>query len=231
MCSPEQHFKWCDCAYFYFNTINRWCSPLNFRVTGIHLVLNTTYEKGKKSILNHGHNMTNRKYVQSPNMTHFTKYFLSNDKRAYERLWVKVHPQCSKRLHYFGEASTKEWPPRRVTEKTVFQKMWTWNQDFLVDLKWLEMSESWDTCWKEMQTGSSSRGRSVLLSTNLKGVIDLKSLLTSGMEMQSLEFRQLVFSFASVQYFLTILPSLCSGKPMFCPWCLKYLTSFLLLIL
>ena len=44
----------------------------------------------------------------------------------------------------------------------------------------------------------------MLQSTKLNGVGDLKSILTSDMEMQSLEFAQLVFSLALVQDFLTI---------------------------
>ena len=39
----------------------------------------------------------------------------------------------------------------------------------------------------------------------MKGVGDLKSTLTSDMEMQSLEFAQLVFGLALVQYFLTMM--------------------------
>lgn len=49
----------------------------------------------------------------------------------------------------------------------------------------------------------------MLQSTKLKGVGDLKSALTSDMEMLSLEFAQLVFSLALVQYFLTVLLFLC----------------------
>ena len=39
----------------------------------------------------------------------------------------------------------------------------------------------------------------------MKRVGDLKSALTSDMEMQSLEFAQLVFGLAVVQYFLTMM--------------------------
>ena len=48
----------------------------------------------------------------------------------------------------------------------------------------------------------------MLQSTKLKGAGDLKTALTSDIEMQSLEFAQLVFGLALVQYFLTMLPSL-----------------------
>ena len=51
---------------------------------------------------------------------------------------------------------------------------------------------------------------SILQLTELEGVGDLKSVLASDMEMQSLEFAQTVFSFA-FQYFLTMLPSLHFG--------------------
>ncbi|KAL6035795.1 hypothetical protein STEG23_005192 [Scotinomys teguina] len=49
----------------------------------------------------------------------------------------------------------------------------------------------------------------------LNGVGDLKSALTSDMEMQSLEFVQLVFSPALVQCFLTMLPFLLFGMVMY----------------
>ena len=42
-------------------------------------------------------------------------------------------------------------------------------------------------------------------STKLNGVGDLKNILTSDMEMQSLEFAQLVFGLVLVQYFLTMI--------------------------
>ena len=45
----------------------------------------------------------------------------------------------------------------------------------------------------------------MLQLTKLKGVGDLKSALTSDMEMQSLEFAQLGFGLALVQYFLTMM--------------------------
>lgn len=52
----------------------------------------------------------------------------------------------------------------------------------------------------------SPREQSVFQSTKLKGFGDLKSILTPGMEMKSLEFALLVFGIISVQYFLTMLP-------------------------
>ena len=54
--------------------------------------------------------------------------------------------------------------------------------------------------WNKLLTGTriSPRERSVLQSTKLKGVGDLKSILTSGMEMQGLEFAQLVSVLALV---------------------------------
>ena len=56
--------------------------------------------------------------------------------------------------------------------------------------KMLEMSESRDTCQGELLTGSGTnpRERSVLQSTKLKGVGDLKSVSTSDIKMQSLDF-------------------------------------------
>ena len=51
----------------------------------------------------------------------------------------------------------------------------------------------------------------MLQSTNVEGVADLKSSVTSDMEVQCLEFAQLVFSLTLVQYFHTMLPSLGFG--------------------
>jgi hypothetical protein len=45
----------------------------------------------------------------------------------------------------------------------------------------------------------------LLQPTEQKGVGDLKSILTSGMENQSLEFAQLDFGLALVQYFLMVM--------------------------
>ena len=50
-------------------------------------------------------------------------------------------------------------------------------------------------------SGTGPREITVLQSTKLKRVGDLKTALTSGMEMQSLEFTQLFFGLAFVQYF------------------------------
>ena len=47
-----------------------------------------------------------------------------------------------------------------------------------------------------MGSGTSPRERNVLQYTKLNGVGDLKSVLTSDMEVQSLEFAYLVFGLA-----------------------------------
>jgi hypothetical protein len=52
--------------------------------------------------------------------------------------------------------------------------------------------------------GNSPGEKSLLQSTAMKGVGDLKSVLTSDMEMQDLEFVQLAFGLAFVQYFPTV---------------------------
>ena len=52
-----------------------------------------------------------------------------------------------------------------------------------------------ESCYKGVEPAQE---REVLQSTKLKGVGDLKNALTSDMEMQSLEFAQLVFSLALV---------------------------------
>lgn len=54
--------------------------------------------------------------------------------------------------------------------------------------------------------GTSLRERNVLQLGEMKGVGDLKRVLTSDMELQSLEFAQQVFGLALVQYFLTMFP-------------------------
>lgn len=60
-----------------------------------------------------------------------------------------------------------------------------------------------------------AKERSVLNSTKLKGVGDLKIILTSDMKIQILEFVQLASRLALVQYFLTMLPSLSFGMVMY----------------
>jgi hypothetical protein len=64
-------------------------------------------------------------------------------------------------------------------------------------------------CQRELlaRSGISPRERSVLQSSRLKGVGNLKSTLTSDIVMQNLEFALLGLSFAFIQYFLTILLS------------------------
>ena len=78
----------------------------------------------------------------------------------------------------------------------------------------LEKPESWDPCQGELLAGhgTGQRERSVLQSTQLDGVGDRKSILTSDMEVRSSEFAQLVFSLALVQDFLNMIPSLHFGK-------------------
>jgi hypothetical protein len=70
----------------------------------------------------------------------------------------------------------------------------------------LEMPEPWDTCQGKLLTesGTSPRERSVLQPAKIKGVRDLKSVLTSNMEMQRSEFAELVFS----PVFGSVFPSL-----------------------
>lgn len=81
----------------------------------------------------------------------------------------------------------------------------------------LEIPESWDTCQRKptTETGTSSRERRGLQSRKLKGIGGLKSVLTSDMAMQSLEFSQLVSSLVLAQYFPTMLFSLPFGKVMY----------------
>ena len=55
----------------------------------------------------------------------------------------------------------------------------------------------------------------MLQSTKMKGVGKHKGALTSDMEMQSLEFALIVLGLALVQYFLTMLPSLCFRMVMY----------------
>ena len=62
---------------------------------------------------------------------------------------------------------------------------------------------------------TSPSERSVFQSTQLKEVGDLKSILTSDMEIQNLECVKLVFRLALVHYFLTILPFLHFGMVMY----------------
>ena len=71
--------------------------------------------------------------------------------------------------------------------------------------KMLEMPEPWDTCQGKLLTGGGTRSRegSLMQSSRVKGVRDMKSALTSNMKMQSLEFAQLAFGLTLVQDFFT----------------------------
>lgn len=71
----------------------------------------------------------------------------------------------------------------------------------------LERSESWDICQAELLTeyGTNPEERNVLQSIKLKGLGDLKSTMTSDMEIKSLVLAHLVFLIL-VQSFLTMLP-------------------------
>lgn len=68
----------------------------------------------------------------------------------------------------------------------------------------LEIPESWDTCIGELLTGhrTSSREISVLQTIKMKGDENLKSVLTSDREIQSLDISKLVFGLVLVQYVL-----------------------------
>jgi hypothetical protein len=77
----------------------------------------------------------------------------------------------------------------------------------------LEIPELCDGCQGKLitESGTSPRERSVLLLTKLKGVEGMKNILTSAVEMQSLEFAQLGFGFVVGQCFLTMLSFICFG--------------------
>lgn len=69
------------------------------------------------------------------------------------------------------------------------------------------MPEPWDGSQEELVTGlEPPREKSVLQSTKLERVVDLKSDLTSDLEMQDLEFSLLGFSLDLDHYFLTMAP-------------------------
>jgi hypothetical protein len=65
---------------------------------------------------------------------------------------------------------------------------------------------------------NQSKEKRVLQSTKLKGVGDLKSTLTTDMEMQSWGFFQLVFGLSMVQHFLTMIPLLPFEMKMYILW-------------
>lgn len=79
------------------------------------------------------------------------------------------------------------------------------NLNCVGDLKMLEMSELWDTNQGELLIGygTSPREISVLQSTMLKEVGDMKNFLISKTEVQNLEFSLMVYSLALDQYLFT----------------------------
>lgn len=64
----------------------------------------------------------------------------------------------------------------------------------------LQMPESWDP-EQQSRCGTNTRERSMLKSTNLKGVGDLRRVLT-----QDLMFALMIFLFALLQYFFNVPP-------------------------
>jgi hypothetical protein len=89
----------------------------------------------------------------------------------------------------------------------------------LGDPKMLEMPELWAACQGELLTGSGYSPRSVLQSTKLKGVGDLK-------------FSQLGFSLTLAQYFLIMVPFLPFGMliDILCHYVLEVCDPLLILI-
>ena len=64
----------------------------------------------------------------------------------------------------------------------------------------LKMPESWDTCQGKLlvESGTSPRKGSILQSSKLEGVGDLKSASIADIEMQILDSAQLAFGLALV---------------------------------
>lgn len=70
----------------------------------------------------------------------------------------------------------------------------------------LKIPDTRDTCQKELLTRYEISLR-VKQPIKLKGVGRLRTVVTSDMEIKSLEFSLFVFRLSLVQYFLTVLPS------------------------
>lgn len=81
----------------------------------------------------------------------------------------------------WGQAGVPAWT---FVQRGYCVKLQNWSLGCLKDPKRLEMPELWDTCWGELLTrnGNNLEERSVLQRTKLKGVGDLKSILTSDAE-------------------------------------------------
>lgn len=69
------------------------------------------------------------------------------------------------------------------------------------------MPEPWDTYKGVVLRGRGTRERSRLQSTKLKVLRDLNNTVILDVEMQNLEFSQILFSITLVQYFVTMLLS------------------------
>jgi hypothetical protein len=103
----------------------------------------------------------------------------------------------------WGQACVCQGYPCMELQRDHCVKLGRWGLGCLGDPEILEMPDLCDTCWGELLTGSgtSPREGSVLqsiTSTKLKGVRDVKSPVTSEVEMQSLESAQLVFCLALI---------------------------------
>lgn len=76
----------------------------------------------------------------------------------------------------------------------------------------LEMSESWDTCQGELLSDCSPGERSVLQSTKLKGIGDLKSVLTSDIDTELGAYpAQFQSCCGSIFHHYALLPSFWNG--------------------
>jgi hypothetical protein len=139
------------------------------------------------------------------------------------------YPSMTKEKHWgqTWRSDDPAWKSREAIE-------WRWNLDGIGDPKMLEPPESWDTCQVKLPTGrgASPRKRSMLQSTKLKGVRDLKRAVRD-METQNLEITLLAFTLALVQHpLIMLLCSLLKCQCIFCAIvCEKQVGWLLILIL
>lgn len=109
-------------------------------------------------------------------------------------------------------------------------KLRKWSVDCTGEPTVLERPESCDICQRELQTvWKRSEREQCAADVKLEGIGNLKSPLTSNMEMQNLEFALQCYCLALVQYFSTMLLPSWNGSVHSVPCMLKYVTCLLIL--
>jgi hypothetical protein len=109
--------------------------------------------------------------------------------------WINLSLECYRGQIWRSDTNPLEEPRRSCVDPRHWnKKLKYWS--FLGEPKMFKMSELWAICWGKLLTGNETspekKKEVVAVNKDENGVGGLKTALTSVMEMQSLEFAQLV---------------------------------------